>query len=293
MGLTDYLGEYNNRSDTYIFLSKYRPEAAQAAYEFEYISIADGPIDDGTQHADDGAGLEGNLDVEYMLGIAWPLNLTAFTTGGLNPTFMPSLSTPDNSDEPFLTWVNYVLGLPAEEVPQIISTSYGDDEQTVSKAYATAVCNQFAQLGARGVSLLFASGDYGVGENDTCYSNKDNSTYMFLPSFPNDCPYVTNVGGTYLYPEQAVFAVLRSGNIFASGGGFSNYFDQPSYQAGAVNAYVAGLSGLYDGFYNKKGDYNSTNYYFELRDLDANENNRTGVPGYLLCRSKISYNMEW
>jgi tripeptidyl-peptidase-1 len=70
-----------------------------------------------------------------MLGIAWPLNLTAYTTGGRNPTFMPSLSITDNSDEPFLTWINYVLGQPEEEVPQVISTSYGDDEQTASKAY--------------------------------------------------------------------------------------------------------------------------------------------------------------
>ena len=257
IGLTDYLEEYNNRSDTYLFLEKFRPEAAQAAYEFAQISIAGGPVDNGTQHADDGAGLEGNLDSEYILGIAWPLNLTAYSTGGRDPTYMSSLSTPPpNSDEPFLAWANYALSLPADELPQVISTSYGDDEQTVSRAYATAVCNQFAQLGARGVSLLFASGDYGVGQNDTCYSNADNTTKMFLPSFPNSCPYVTNVGGTYLYPEQAVFAVLSSGNIFASGGGFSNYFPQPKYQKSVVQDYVSFLNGTHDGLYNKSGKPN-------------------------------------
>lgn len=251
MALTDYLGEMNNRSDISTFLGLYRPEAQAAAYEFRYVSIADGPVDNGTNVAEAGVDLEGNLDAEYMLGIAWPTPLTAFTTGGLNPTFVPDLETPTDSDEPYLTWVNYVLE--QEFIPQTISTSYGDDEQTVSKAYAEAVCNQFAQLGARGVTLLFASGDFGVGADGTCISNLDNTTYMFLPGFPSGCPYVTNVGATKDYPEVAALDELRSGNNFTSGAGFSNYFDRPAYQAEVVDAYVASLNGEYDGFYNKSG----------------------------------------
>ncbi len=42
-------------------------------------------------------------------------------------------------------------------------------------------------------------------------------------------------------------------NLVNSGAGFSNYFDLPAYQADTVSAYVAGLGGLYDGFYNKSG----------------------------------------
>jgi len=64
-------------------------------------------------------------------------------------------------NEPYLTWVNYVLSQPF--LPQVISTSYADDEQTVPLDYAQRVCNSFAQLGARGHSLLFGSGDGGVG----------------------------------------------------------------------------------------------------------------------------------
>ena len=149
--------------------------------------------------------------------------------------------------------MNYVLGL--SDIPQVISTSYGDDEQTVSYAYAVEVCNQFAVLGARGVTLLFASGDYGVGADGNCYGNGNdnvNGSYMFLPSFPNSCPYVTNVGATMGYPEQAAYDP-RFAIPFTSGAGFSNYFAQPSYQSKVVDAYIAGLDGLYDGFYNKSG----------------------------------------
>jgi tripeptidyl-peptidase I len=177
-------------------------------------------------------------------------DLIAYSTGGLDPAFVPDNFTTTDSDEPYLTWVNYVLG--TEDIPQIISTSYGDDEQTVSKAYAVQVCNQFAQFGARGVSLLFSSGDYGVGADGFCYSNDGLGTFEFLPSFPNDCPYVTGVGATAFYPEVAAYDP-RFRIPFTSGAGFSNYFAQPSWQSKAVDAYIASLNGEYDGFYNKSG----------------------------------------
>jgi tripeptidyl-peptidase-1 len=253
MAHTNYLEEATNRSDISIFLSKYRPEAEAYAYEFEAISIAGGVLDNGTNVAAEGRDEEANLDAEYMIGVGYPTQLIAYHTGGRDPTYVPDILTTDNSDEPFLVWANYMTGLPDEDIPQVVSTSYGDDEQTVSRAYAQAVCNQFAQLGARGVSLFFSSGDFGVGQDETCISNIDNSTYMFIPSFPADCPYVTAVGATTNYPESAAWRKLRSGLYFTSGAGFSNYFDRPAYQAEVVDRYVGSLGGLYDGFYNKSG----------------------------------------
>ena len=99
--------------------------------------------------------------------------------------------------EPYLVWLNYVLS--QYDVPQVISTSYGDDEQTVPKSYAERACKQFAQLGARGHSLLFSSGDRGVGLNNTCLSNDGKNTTMFIPSFPAGCPYV--VSSCYRYSQ--------------------------------------------------------------------------------------------
>ena len=56
----------------------------------------------------------------------------------------------------------------------------------------SSVCNMFAQLGARGSSLLFSSGDGGVGgfmvgDND-CVSN-DGAGVRFQPVFPASCKY--------------------------------------------------------------------------------------------------------
>ena len=82
MGLNDFLGESNNRSDTHLFLQQYRPEAAAAAYEFDVVVIANGNNEQTQENATElkaGKDLEGNLDSETMLGIAWPTPLTAFT----------------------------------------------------------------------------------------------------------------------------------------------------------------------------------------------------------------------
>ena len=253
---TNYLGEINDRSDTYMMLEKYRPEAAPAAYQFKKISIAGGPVNDKLNATQLKArtGLEGNLDVQAMLSIAWPTPLTSYSTGG-EPPFIPDMFTPTDTNEPYLTWLDYILAQP-DPLPGVISSSYGDDEQTVPKDYAIQACNGFAQLGARGVTVLFSSGDNGIGADGNCYSNDGKNTSTFLPSFPASCPYVTTVGGTYkTNPEVAVFRHRPGRAIFTAGGGFSNYFPRPKYQDSAVSTYIANtVTPLgYDGLYNPNG----------------------------------------
>ncbi|KAI4250164.1 MAG: hypothetical protein L6R40_000336 [Gallowayella cf. fulva] len=251
VGLTNYLGETNNRSDVYLFLQQFRPEASQAAFQFEIQVIANGDNQQTPNNITQlaaGKDLEGNLDAETILGIDYPTPLIAYNTGG-SPPFKPDENTPTNTNEPYLTWVRYVLA--QRDLPQIISTSYGDDEQTVPEAYARRVCNEFAQLGARGVSLLFASGDDGVGGAGTCFTNDGKNTSTFLPSFPDGCPFVTSVGATKNFNPEVVAFDPRNG--FVSGGGFSNYFRRPSYQDNAVKPYVASLGDQFKGLYNKRG----------------------------------------
>lgn len=89
---------------------------------------------------------------------------------------------------------HYELDLRADYGPVCLIQ---DDEQTVPSSYAHVVCSQFAQLGARGVSVFFGSGDGGVSgvqAPGSCKSNVNNQT-AFIPLFPSSCPYVTSVGG--------------------------------------------------------------------------------------------------
>ena len=76
---------------------------------------------------------------------------------------------------------------------------------------AQSVCTMFAQLGARGVSVMFASGDSGPG---AICENNDGTVLKFVPAFPASCPFVTAVGALqYVDPEQAADF---------SGGGYVN-----------------------------------------------------------------------
>ena len=219
----------------------------QAADTFKITIVANGNNDQGPYSATQlaaGKNLEAVLDSENMLSVGYPTPLEVWETGG-SPPFVPDINTPTDTNEPYLVWLDSVLN--RADLPQVISTSYGDDEQTVPRSYAERACSGFAQLGARGISLFFSSGDAGVGEDGTCFSNDGKNTTMFLPSFPASCPWVTTVGGTAGFePEVAV-------SRFASGGGFSNYFSMPSYQSKTIKAYIKSLKGLHDGLYNKTG----------------------------------------
>lgn len=139
-----------------------------------------------------------------------------------------------------MDYLNWLLA--QKELPDIISTSYGENEQTVPLSYRLTVCDKFKgmpnpfvfrahltspELGARGVSVLFSSGDSGPGWS--CRTNDGKNSTRFLPIFPAACPWVTAVGGTvYVEPEEAVDF---------SAGGFSDTWLQPSYQASAVTSY--------------------------------------------------------
>lgn len=55
----------------------------------------------------------------------------------------------------------YLLSKHKSDLPQVISHSYGDDEQTVPEKYARRVCHLIGMAGLRGVSVLHSSGDEG------------------------------------------------------------------------------------------------------------------------------------
>lgn len=72
--------------------------------------------------------------------------------------FIPDSYRSVNKNVPFLDWLYYMLDLTG--ILLMISTSYGGNEQTFPVDYVKSVCNQ---LGARGVSVIFSSGNNGVG----------------------------------------------------------------------------------------------------------------------------------
>ncbi|KAF5363394.1 hypothetical protein D9756_000249 [Leucocoprinus leucothites] len=242
IGISSYLEEYINNQDLQLFYKEQRPEAAGSKYKL--ITVNGGKNDQNSSLA----GSEANLDAQFAFGLTWPTGRVAWTTAG-EPPFKPDNRTPTNTNEPYQNWLDAVLA--ADNLPQTISTSYGEAEQTVPESYANRVCQGIAQLGARGVSMLFSSGDFGVGDgnedpaSNTCLTNDGHNNTRFMPTFPASCPFSTAVGGTEYVPEVAVAF---------SGGGFSDYFPRPKYQNAVVQEYLGNLpEGTYEGLYNPNG----------------------------------------
>lgn len=237
LGVSGFLEQYARYDDLAEFTSKYAPYAKDKNFQFGSINGSTLP-----QNTNDDA-TEANLDIQYTVPLVYPLDVTYFYTAGRGP-LVPDLDQPDvSSNEPYLEYFTALLKKPDSELPTTLSTSYGEDEQSVPASYAKTVCDLIGQLGARGVSVLFSSGDTGPGS--ACQTNDGKNTTRFLPIFPAACPYVTSVGGTYqIEPERAV--------SFSSGG-FSDLWERPSWQDDAITKYFGILGDKWDGLYNPNG----------------------------------------
>ncbi|KAE8350721.1 peptidase S8/S53 domain-containing protein [Aspergillus coremiiformis] len=238
LGVSGFLDQYARYSDFHRFLHLYAPNMTEQNFT---VVLINGGLN--LQHSSE-ISSEASLDIQYAAALADNAFTTFYSTAGRGP-FMGGVGdnpVSDSDHEPYLEQLQYLLDLPDEELPAVLSTSYGELEQNVPETYAKVTCNMFAQLGARGVSVIFSSGDSGVGE--TCIS-KDGTQTRFQPLFPASCPFVTSVGGTYgREPEKA---------IRYSAGGFSEYFPRPSYQHDSVDHYLHQLGSKWEGLYNPNG----------------------------------------
>ncbi|KAH8990414.1 subtilisin-like protein [Lactarius hatsudake] len=230
LGIAGYNDEYPSPQDLGWFMSAFRSDVKAPAFTVEKVN--DGKYDPSKP------GIEANLDMQYTQAIAYPTPHVYYSTGGTLHWTPPS--NEPASDDVILAWLNYMLG--KESIPQTISTSNGVDETRLPPEYATTVCTLFAQLGARGVSVLYGSGDYGVGRGDC---NDGSGRVRFIPTFPASCPWVTAVGGTTSQLPEVAASL--------SGGGFSNYFRRPNYQDDAVDNFLWRLGSKYNGIAGGRG----------------------------------------
>ena len=96
-------------------------------------------------------------------------------------------------------------------------------------AIVAGVNAEFQKLQVRGASILFASGDQGVmGRTGQGMHGE------FHPDFPAASPFVTAVGGTDFVTKSTIGPEKAWTD---GGGGFSNTFPIPSWQAAAVAAF--------------------------------------------------------
>jgi tripeptidyl-peptidase-1 len=216
VAITNWLNQTTIISDVQKFLQQNRPEYAN--FEFEIISIANGST--SQSETDEGNIVEADLDAQMVTGSTVPTPLTIFATGGLAP-----IINGGSDNEPYLVFLQYILEKENDEIPGAIDFSYEDQENTVPFSYARSVCHGLAQLGVRGVSTFFSSGD-----GSSCLVKGKVTGALF----PSSCPYVTSVGGTFHFNPE----IPANTGGFVTGGGFSNYFAMPDYQKETIKRYI-------------------------------------------------------
>ncbi|KAJ7142266.1 family S53 protease-like protein [Mycena epipterygia] len=237
--VTAYEDEWAQNADLAEFLTLLRPDIPPTT-TFTVLTTDNGTNEQGPFDA----GVEADLDIEYTTGIATGVPIQFLSVGGFDfPTALLDTTT-------------FLDGVP--NPPTVMTTSYGDSESNFGPSVATKICNGYMALGARGISVVFASGDGGVRGNhdspDVCDDN------VFIPVFPAACPFVTAVGSTQGFgPEKA---------INFTGGGFSNVFPAPYYQTAAIAGFLQTVPADFEGTFNKTGrgypDVSTQGWNFEM-----------------------------
>lgn len=221
MAIASFLEQYYSKTDLAQFWTKYG------------IKVTD--VEDVPKTQPHGNGIEAELDIQYITAMGQGISTEVWYTNGRMP------DSPDN--EPFLDWLTKLST--TVNPPDIFSISYGEPENTVPFDYASRVNVEFQKAGVRGISLLIASGDSGVG----CAFD------AFEPNFPVSSPWITGVGGTE-GGNSGIFSSSESCALL-SGGGFSNWWPVPDYQKNATEYYLKNAMGL-----PKKRYYNHTSRGF-------------------------------
>ncbi|KAJ7454305.1 family S53 protease-like protein [Mycena galericulata] len=229
LGVSGYQNEFANFNDLKDFLAEFRPDLP-ATTKFD-VQLLDGGSNTQVREF---AGTEASLDIEYTVGVATGVPVRFISVGPLNNDVVGG----------FLDQINALINDTSR--PTVLTTSYGFDEEDLTLPVAQGLCNAYAQLGALGTSILFASGDGGVGGNEF-------ECTTFVPTAPSTCPWVTSVGASQTILENFTKNNFSEIGAAFSSGGFSNYFEAPAYQKGDVDTYVANLDGAYGGLFNTTG----------------------------------------
>ncbi|KAI0746562.1 family S53 protease [Daedaleopsis nitida] len=221
LSVSGFIDQFANQADLETFLGALRHDLSPAT-TFTLQTLDGGQNPQGASQA----GVEANLDIQYTVGVA----------SGVPTIFISVGDNNQDGVDGFMDIINFLLG--QSNPPQVLTTSYGFNEPDLPNTVANNLCNAYMQLGARGVSILFASGDGGVS------GSQSQSCTTFIPTFPSGCPFLTSVGATQ--------GVTETSASFSSGG-FSNIFARPSYQAPAVTKYLNALGSTNSGKFNRAG----------------------------------------
>jgi kumamolisin len=203
------LGGGYKAADLTAYFSKLKISPAPSVTAVSVDGASNKPV--GNPNSADGEVL---LDIEVV--------------GAIAPTAKIAVYFAPNTDQGFLDAITTAVHDNARK-PSVVSISWGGAESTWTAQSLSAYDQAFQDAGLLGVTVCCASGDDGSTDNVT-----DGAAHV---DFPASSPNVLACGGTRLESSggkisKEVVWNTGSGNG-ASGGGVSDHFPLPAYQAGA------------------------------------------------------------
>lgn len=175
-------------------------------------------VDHGRNHP---TGDPGGPDGEVMLDIE--------VAGAVAPGAKIVVYFAPNTDAGFLDAVTTAIHDKTHK-PSVVSVSWGGPESSWTSQAMTSMDEAFQSAAALGVTICCAAGDDGSTDGVT-----DNLNHV---DFPASSPYALACGGTRLtasgntISSETVWNELAA-NEGATGGGISDFFALPTWQAGA------------------------------------------------------------
>eukprot|EP00040_Diaphanoeca_grandis_P002109 m.20570 g.20570 ORF g.20570 m.20570 type:complete len:593 (+) comp12989_c0_seq1:25-1803(+) len=169
-------------------------------------------------------GVEAELDIQYIMGVS----------PGVSTEFWSQKNSDFCAD--LVSWTSLLLK--DDSTPLVNSVSYGWQGSLAQiqclKMEVTEIDAAFVKLAAKGIAVIFASGDSGSGFTQTGMKDK------LWPSWPASSAWVTSVGATRFQGQDASQPEMAS-DQFGSGGGFSWDFNrsEATWQEASVKAYFA------------------------------------------------------
>jgi kumamolisin len=149
--------------------------------------------------------------------------------GGVAPGAAQYVYFADNTDQGFIDAISQAVH--ATPTPIAVSISWGQSEDQWSAQSRTAMDQAFADAAALGVTVTVAAGDNGASDDPSGQTSAH-------CDFPASSPHALACGGTKLIGNASSFAITSeviwnelASNEGAGGGGVSDVFPPPSYQA--------------------------------------------------------------
>jgi len=151
--------------------------------------------------------------------------------GGVAPGAVQQVYFAPNTDQGFIDAISDAVH--ATPTPIAVSISWGQSEDQWSAQSRTAMDSAFADAAALGVTVTVAAGDNGSSDDPSSQSGVH-------CDFPASSPNALACGGTRLAGSTSTFAISSevvwnelASNEGAGGGGVSDVFPRPAYQANA------------------------------------------------------------